>query len=170
MIHLHCCTPPERITWLPYRKKTLKSKQKALAARIGPKEKEYTMKPLASGHAALGKRLMAIHLFCSNLPLYTKLGAFSPLSETIWSLLNELVALLNNSKGNSLNAGTSSGSARRPFSKATLQRTCQRLSCESPSILSSTKVTLSKTDRIGSCTETVLESTYFTASIEVSNV
>jgi hypothetical protein len=93
-------------------------------ARIIATEQEYTMKPLASGHAALVKRLMAIQWLCSSLPLYTKLGASSPLSETIWSLLKELVASLSVSKENSLNAGTSSGSVGCPSSEPAEQGIC----------------------------------------------
>jgi hypothetical protein len=76
----------------------------------------HTAKPLGSGHAALGNRLTAIQRFCSSLPLYTQLGAFSPLSDTMKSVLNPFVATFSDSNEYSLKAGTSSGSACRPFS------------------------------------------------------
>ncbi len=86
-----------------------------------------TAKPLGSGHAALGNRLTAIRWFCSSLPLYTKFGAFSPLSDTMKSALNPFVANFSDSNEYSLKAGTSSGSGRNPFSahSTTLTVKCQ---------------------------------------------
>lgn len=88
-----------------------------------------TEKPFASGHAVLGKRLTAITRLWSSLPLYTKLGAFSPLSETMRSALNPFVASFKDSNVYSLNAGTASGSARFPLLSADHHNAPVRHSC-----------------------------------------
>lgn len=62
------------------------------------------MKPMASGQAAVGNR--STQIFRSNRPSYTKLGAFSPLSETTKPMLKVFVALVRDSKVYSLNEGT----------------------------------------------------------------
>lgn len=60
----------------------------------------------ASGQETLEKRFTATSLLLPSFPLYTTLGAFSPLSETINSLLKPLVAALSSTKLYSLKAGT----------------------------------------------------------------
>lgn len=61
-----------------------------------------------SGQESLEKRLMATKRLLRSFPLYTTLGALSPLSDTMSSLLNPLVAARSSASPNSLKPGTPS--------------------------------------------------------------